>query len=101
MDIKPVLIYKGADSTDFSDSCILGKSVCVLHFALPPLCIHGNRCPNGSATGKVNNVKSVDYDHWKVQTSTSVACYPKRVRIHLQWDPLLFCGEDPTVRRHI
>ena len=27
MDIKPVLIYKGADSTDFSVSCILGMSV--------------------------------------------------------------------------
>ena len=65
---KPVLIYKGADSTDFSDSCILGMSVLPFIFALSPLCIHGNRCPNGSATGKVNNVKSVDYDHWKVQT---------------------------------
>ena len=27
MDIKPVLIYKGADSTDFAVSCILGMSV--------------------------------------------------------------------------
>ena len=68
MDIKPVLIYEGADSIDFSVSCILGMNVFVLYFALSPLCIHGNRCPNGSATGKVNNVKSVDYAHWKVQT---------------------------------
>ncbi len=60
---KAVLIYKGADSTDFSDSCILGMSVFVIHFALTPLCIHGNRCPKGSATSKVNNFKSVDYDH--------------------------------------
>ena len=53
------------------------KSVFVLHFALTPLCIHGNRCPNGSAAGKVNNVKSVEYDHWKVQTSTSVSLLSK------------------------
>lgn len=46
--------------------------------ALLPLCIHGNRCPNGSATGKVNNVKSVGYDHWKVQTSTSVSFLSKK-----------------------
>ena len=25
--MKPVLIYKGADSVDFSDSCILGMTV--------------------------------------------------------------------------
>ena len=74
---KPVLIYKGADSTDFSDSCILGMSVIPFIFSLSSLCIPGNRCPNGSATGKVNNVKSVDYDHWKVQTSTSVLLFSK------------------------
>ena len=33
---------------------------------------------NGSATGKVNNVKSVGYDHWKVQTSTSVSFLSKK-----------------------
>ncbi len=77
MDIKPVLIYKGADSTDFSVSCILGMSVLVLYFALTPLCIYGNRHPNESATGKVNNVKSVDYEHWKVQTSMSVLLLSK------------------------
>ena len=69
---KPVLNYKGADGTDFSDSCILGMGVFPFILALSPLCIHGNRCPIGSATGKVNNVKSVDCDHWKVQTITSV-----------------------------
>jgi len=78
VDIKPVLIYKGAVSTDLSDLCILGMSVLPFIFALSPLCIHGNRCPNGSATGKVNNVNSVDYDHWKVQTSTSVSLLSKK-----------------------
>ena len=71
MDIKPVLIFEGADSIDISVSCILEMVVCSL-FALLPQCIYGNRCQNGSATSKGNNVKSVDYDRWKVQTSTSV-----------------------------
>ena len=73
------LFYEGAFSTDISVSvsCILGR-VFVLHCALSPLCIHGNRCPNGSATGKVNNVKSTGYDHWKVQTSTSVSLLSKK-----------------------
>ena len=32
---------------------------CVHYFASLPLCIHGNRCPNGSATGKVKNIEEL------------------------------------------
>ena len=59
MDIKPVLSYKGADSAGMF-FCVmqLWYNSFVLHSALIPLYIHGNRCPNGSAIGNVNNVKS-------------------------------------------
>ncbi len=72
----------------------------VFHFALSPLYIHGNRCPKGSATSKMNNVKYVYYDLWKVQTSTSVLLFSKRrVRIHLWWKSLLICSDDPPMRQ--
>jgi hypothetical protein len=35
VDIKPVLIYKGAESTDFAVSCILGMNV-FLHLCFYP-----------------------------------------------------------------
>ncbi len=51
MDIKPGLIYKGADNTEIvSCSCILVMLVC--NFAPLPLCIDGNSCSNGSAACK-------------------------------------------------
>ena len=95
VDIKPGLIYEGVDSTEF---CFLAHasfvmSVLFFFFALSPLCIHGNSCPNGSATSKVNNVKSyilltIIIGRNKHQRLS--CCNPKRGRIHLWWYPLMF-----------
>ena len=74
---------------------------CVLSFAYSPLCIHGNSCPNGSATSKVNNDKSyilltIIIGRHKHQRRSY--CNPRRGRIHLWWHPLcLFC-EGPQLR---
>jgi len=76
--------------------------VFVLHFALSPLCIHGNRCPNGSATGNVNNVKSYIMMTRSLEGSNINVClifFPKRIQIHLWLNPLLFFSEDPSVRK--
>ena len=85
MDIKPVLIHEDADNTDFSVLCMLGMSDLSFIFALSSLCIQGNRCPNGSATGKVNNVQSSlltmivgMHKHQRLSN-----CCSKRIRIHL------------------
>ncbi len=53
LDIKPVLICKGTNSTDdvLSGSCIFVMSVCPI-FALLPIYIHGTSCQNESATSK-------------------------------------------------
>ena len=70
VDMKPVLISKVLIVQIF---CFMHPwyGCYVLHFALLPLCIHGNRCPKGSATSKMNNVKSIDliigrYQHWRL-----------------------------------
>ena len=76
--------------------------VFVLHCALSPLCIHGNRCPNGSATGNVNNVKSYIMMTRSLEGSNINVCLiviPKRIQIHLWLNPLLFFSEDPSVRK--
>ena len=76
--------------------------VFVLHCALSPLCIHGNRCPNGSATGNVNNVKSYIMMTRSLEGSNINIClivFPKRIRIHPWLNPLLFFSEDPSVRK--
>ena len=105
MDIRPVLSYKGADSAGMF-FCVmqLWYNSFVLHSALIPLCIHGNRCPNGSATGKINNVKSyvlVDYNHWKVQTSTSVLLATKESQDSSMMESFVICCEDPPMSHHI
>ncbi len=93
------LFYNGAVSTDISVSvsCILGR-VFVLHCALSPLCIHGNRWLNGSATGYVNNVKSYIMMTRSLEGSNINVCLiviPKRIQIHPWLNPLLFFSEDP------
>ena len=84
---KPGLFYEGVDSTEFffwlMHPCY---ECCVLSFAYSPLCIHGNSCPNGSATSKVNNDKSyilltIIIGRHKHQRRS--CCNPGRGRIHL------------------
>ena len=52
---------------------------CVHYFASLPLCIHGNRCLNGSATSKwtMSSHTCCLLNHWKVQISISVSWLSK------------------------
>ena len=72
---KPVLITKVLIVQIF---CYLAHAslvwVLILYFAMSPPGIHGNSCPNGSATGKwtLSSHTCCWLNHWKVQTPTSV-----------------------------
>ena len=82
MDIKPGLVYKGADSTNIllSGSCILCMSV--LSFILPvqPNVSMGIVAQMGQlpTSEQCQVILAVDYNHWMVQTSMSVSLCTKK-----------------------
>ncbi len=98
VDIKPVLIYKGANSTGFSVSCILGMSV--LSFILlfcPYVSMEiGAQKSQLPPRWTMSSLLTVIIGRYKHQHLT--CCHPKRIRIHLRWSPLLICSEDPPMR---
>ena len=71
--------------------------VFVVYFALLPLCIHGNSCPN-LVKWTLPSHTCWWLIHWKVQTSTSVFCCSKESQDSSVMSFLIFFSEDPQVR---